>query len=64
MLVKKLVKRISCILAAVAVLAFAAPSPSAAQEEPIVLKGLTPWVTSYYWSEPFAMFQKDRKSVV
>jgi len=58
MLVKKLVNRISCILAAVAVLAFAAPNPSAAQETPIVLKGLTPWVMSYYWSEPFAMFQK------
>jgi len=58
MLVKKLVKRISCILAAVAVLAFAAPNPGAAQDKPIVLKGLTPWVTSYYWSAPFVMFQK------
>ena len=58
MLVKKLVKRISCILTAVAVLAFAAPNPGAAQDKPIVLKGLTPWVTSYYWSAPFAMFQK------
>ena len=58
MLVRNLVKRISCVLAAVAVLAFAAPNPSAAQDKPIVLKGLTPWVTSYYWSAPFVMFQK------
>jgi TRAP-type C4-dicarboxylate transport system substrate-binding protein len=58
MLVKKLFKRISCILATVAVLAVTAPNPGAADEKPIVLKGLTPWTMSYYWSEPFAMFQK------
>ena len=26
--------------------------------EPTVLKGITPWVQSYYWSEPLLMFQR------
>ncbi|MSP51242.1 MAG: hypothetical protein EXQ91_02435 [Alphaproteobacteria bacterium] len=29
-----------------------------AQQQTVRLKGLTPWVTSYYWSEPFAIFQQ------
>lgn len=34
-----------------------APAPVAAQQA-VVLKGVTPWVASYYWSEPFLIFQR------
>lgn len=32
--------------------------PTAAADDPIVLRGITPWVSAYYWTEPFLRFQK------
>lgn len=32
--------------------------PVRAQEKVVVLRGITPWSTDYYWTDPFIMFQK------
>lgn len=34
------------------------PKQTLAQDEPTVLRGITPWVETYYWSEPFFIFQR------
>jgi TRAP-type C4-dicarboxylate transport system substrate-binding protein len=45
-------------LVVVAALGFVMVHASPARAEPIVLKGITPWVQSYYWCEPLLMFQR------
>ena len=47
------------LAAAIAAIGFASGAdPVAAQDKVITLRGITPWALSYYWSEPFPMFQK------
>lgn len=58
MSVKALARRVAYALATALVFALVQSNALLAQDKPIVLKGITPWVMSYYWSEPFAMFQK------
>ncbi len=50
--------RVLIFALAVAVIALAIAGPQPARAEPVTLKGITPWVQSYYWSEPFLMFQR------
>jgi TRAP-type C4-dicarboxylate transport system substrate-binding protein len=49
--------RRTLIAATIAVATLALAGHASAQQA-VRLKGLTPWVTSYYWSEPFAIFQQ------
>ncbi|MBM3509235.1 MAG: hypothetical protein FJX61_03725 [Alphaproteobacteria bacterium] len=46
------------LIAATVAAATLAVAGHASAQQAVRLKGLTPWVTSYYWSEPFAIFQQ------
>nr|WP_309504610.1 TRAP transporter substrate-binding protein DctP [uncultured Roseovarius sp.] len=45
-------------IALIAAFVFTVNLTRAEAEEPIVLKALTPWPMTYYWSEPMAIFER------
>ena len=55
--IAKVTRRLAAALVAVA-FGVLTMQGAVAQDRPIVLKGITPWIGAYYWSEPFMRFQK------